>query len=344
MIADKMVGFVRNSSVIRAMFEEGKKMAAEFGPENVYDFSLGNPSVPAPPVVTDTLRELLESTPAEALHAYTSSAGDPAVREAIAGYVRRSFGFDAQSEYIYMTAGAAASLTVTLNALTEPGDEVIVPTYTYTASASIIYHVGATPVMIDCKQDSYEMDYDKVEEAITPKTKAIILNNPSNPTGYVLSPEEMRTLADIAIENNLYLIADEVYREFAYGDRIPESFSLFKDLEEHLVLVDSASKRFSACGARVGCVITRNKELQQAILKFCQSRLSVATLDQIGATALYSVDKEFFAKSKEEYKQRRDTVVQGLRQIPGVTSQIESSCSKMRTLVSRWSAAAMLDC
>ena len=126
-------------------------------------------------------------------------------------------------------------------------------------------------------------------------------------------------IADIAKKHDLFLICDEVYREFCYDDKfgVP-TMAHFRDIDDNLVIIDSVSKRFSACGARVGCVVTRNKELQQALLKFCQSRLSVATIDQIGAAALYSVDHEFFRKSKEEYRRRRDTVVSKLRQIPGV--------------------------
>ena len=135
----------------------------------------------------------------------------------------------------------------------------------------------------------------------------------------MLDEQEMRMIADIAKENDLYLICDEVYREFCYDDKygVP-CMGRFDDLDDHLVIIDSVSKRFSACGARVGCVITKNKELQQAVLKFCQSRLAVATLDQIGAAALYSVDEEFFKRSKEEYRRRRDLVVDRLRKMPGV--------------------------
>ena len=126
-------------------------------------------------------------------------------------------------------------------------------------------------------------------------------------------------IADIAKKHDLFLICDEVYREFCYDDKfgVP-TMARFDDIDENLVIIDSVSKRFSACGARVGCVVTKNKELQRALLKFCQSRLSVATIDQVGAAALYSVDKDFYRKSKEEYRQRRDLVVSRLRQIPGV--------------------------
>ena len=126
-------------------------------------------------------------------------------------------------------------------------------------------------------------------------------------------------IADIAKKHNLFLICDEVYREFCYDDKfgVP-TMAKFRDIDENLVIIDSVSKRFSACGARVGCVVTRNQELQQALVKFCQSRLSVATIDQLGAAALYDVDPKFFRESKEEYRRRRDTVVHCLRQIPGV--------------------------
>ena len=133
----------------------------------------------------------------------------------------------------------------------------------------------------------------------------------------------MQMIADIAKEHDLFLICDEVYREFCYDDKfgVP-TMAHFADIQDNLVIIDSVSKRFSACGARVGAVITKNKELQQAILKFCQSRLSVATIDQLGAAALYSVDSSFFRRSKEEYRCRRDTVIAGLRKIPGVVVEV----------------------
>ena len=146
-----------------------------------------------------------------------------------------------------------------------------------------------------------------------------MITNPGNPTGVALDEQEMRMIADVAKENDLFLISDEVYREFCYDDRygIP-TMGRFADIDENLVIIDSVSKRFSACGARVGCVITKNKELQQAVLKFCQSRLAVATIDQVCAAALYSVDESFYAESREKYRRRRDTVVNALREIPGV--------------------------
>ena len=162
-------------------------------------------------------------------------------------------------------------------------------------------------------------DRERIESLITPNTRAILITNPGNPTGVVLDEAEMRMIADIAKKHNLFLICDEVYREFCYDDKfgVP-TMARFRDIDENLVIVDSVSKRFSACGARVGCVVTRNKELQAALLKFCQCRLSVATVDQVGAAELYKVDPAFFRASKAEYKLRRDTVIRKLRAIPGV--------------------------
>ena len=146
-----------------------------------------------------------------------------------------------------------------------------------------------------------------------------MITNPGNPTGVVLDKDEMRMIADIAKKHDLFLICDEVYREFCYDDKfgVP-TMARFDDIDDNLVIIDSVSKRFSACGARVGCVVTKNKELQAALLKFCQSRLAVATIDQLGAAALYDVDHDFFRRCKAEYRKRRDTVVSRLRMIPGV--------------------------
>ena len=258
MVSQKMLELGQHRSVIRDIFEYGRQRREAVGAENVYDFSLGNPSVPAPPVVTDTLRELLESTPAEALHAYTSSAGDPAVREAIARYVRRSFGFDAQSEYIYMTAGAAASLAVTLNALTEPGDEVIAfapyfPEYRVFAEAA-----GAAFVPVACTPGTFQIDAAALESAVTARTKAVIVNSPNNPTGAVLDRESIAALCGVLTQkaeeygHPIYLIADEPYRELVYdGAEVPYLPLFYKNT----VVCYSFSKSLSLPGERIGYIL-----------------------------------------------------------------------------------------
>ena len=145
-----------------------------------------------------------------------------------------------------------------------------------------------------------------------------MITNPGNPTGTCLTIEQMKMLLDVAVEHDLYLVADEVYREFTYDGEPLHSFGKFDYGQENLILIDSVSKRFSACGARIGCILTRNHELLGHALKYCQARLSVATLDQVASAALYQVDASYFAAVREEYKRRRDTVVAKLREIPGV--------------------------
>ena len=145
-----------------------------------------------------------------------------------------------------------------------------------------------------------------------------MITNPGNPTGTCLTEEQMKMLLDVAVEHDLYLVADEVYREFTYDGEPLHSFGKFDYGQENLVLIDSVSKRFSACGARIGCLISRNRDFMANALKYCQARLSVATLDQIAAAALYSVGPEYFEQVRQEYKRRRDTVVRKLHEIPGV--------------------------
>ena len=162
---------------------------------------------------------------------------------------------------------------------------------------------------------------ERIEPLINEHTRAILMTNPGNPTGYVLSRAEMRVIADIAKEHDLYVVSDEVYREFVYGGEEMTSMLEFEDLHDNVIVVDSVSKRFSACGARVGVVVSRNKAFMTEAMKICQGRLCVATLDQVGAAALYSVGPEYFAAVREEYKRRRDTALKKLLAIPGVVCE-----------------------
>ncbi len=228
---------------------------------------------------------------------------------------------DLAPEDVLITSGGSEALLLTCLSILDPYTEVIIPEPYYPNYTTFVHAAGGVIRALHTgPEEGYRYaDRKRIESLITKNTRAILVTNPGNPTGVVLDEQEMRMIADIAKKNDLYLICDEVYREFCYDDRfgIP-TMGRFRDIDDHLVIIDSVSKRFSACGARVGCVITKNKELQQALLKFCQSRLSVATIDQIGAAALYSVDDSFFRESKEEYRRRRDTVIRSLRKIPGV--------------------------
>ena len=230
-------------------------------------------------------------------------------------------GVDLQDNDILITTGGSEALLFTCLSILDPYTEVIIPEPYYPNYTTFVHAAGGVIRALPTNPwEGYRYaKRERIESLITPNTRAIMITNPGNPTGVVLDQEEMRMIADIAKEHNLFLICDEVYREFCYDDKfgVP-TMARFRDIDDNLVIIDSVSKRFSACGARVGCVVTRNKELQAALLKFCQSRLAVATVDQVGAAALYNVDHEFFRQSKAEYRKRRDTVISKLRQIPGV--------------------------
>ena len=251
---------------------------------------------------------------------YEASPGMPKLIEAIRDYYGK-IGVDLEPNDILITTGGSEALLLTFLCILDPYTEVIIPEPYYPNYTTFVHAAGGRiRALHTCPEEGYRYAYRKrIESLITKNTRAIMITNPGNPTGVVLSEEEMRMIADIAKKHDLFLICDEVYREFCYDDKfgVP-TMGRYRDIDDNLIIVDSVSKRFSACGARVGCVVTRNKELQQALLKFCQSRLAVATIDQLGAAALYSVGQDFFQISKEEYRQRRDTVVRCLRQIPGV--------------------------
>ncbi len=284
--------------------------------KTIYHLNIGQPDLPTPQAFYDRVRSFDSSTVA-----YAESPGMPVLIHAIQDYYQK-LGVALDEDDVLITSGGSEALLLTCLSILDPYTEVIIPEPYYPNYTTFVHAAGGVIRALHTgPEESYHYaDRKKIERLITKNTRAILITNPGNPTGVVLSEEEMRMIADIAKENDLYLICDEVYREFCYDSKygVP-CMGRFRDLDEHLIIIDSVSKRFSACGARVGCVITKNKELQQAVLKFCQSRLAVATLDQIGAAALYSVDSEFFNRSKEEYRRRRDLVVDRLRQIPGVT-------------------------
>ena len=188
-------------------------------------------------------------------------------------------------------------------------------TMAYTCGAKI-HPIPTSP------HDGYHYaDRAKVEAEINEHTRAIMVTNPGNPTGAVLTPEEMRMLVDVAKAHDLFIIGDEAYREFVYAGEPLQSMGQFEDAAENVIVIDTVSKRFSACGARIGCMISRNKELMAQAMKYAQCRLSVPTLDQVAAAALYTVGPDYFAAVREEYKRRRDTVVSKLHEIPGVVCE-----------------------
>ena len=294
-------------------------VAAEKKGKKIYHLNIGQPDLETPTAYYETIRNFNRKT-----LAYDASPGNPLLIDAVRNYYA-GLGVSLEPNDVLITTGGSEALLLTCLSILDPYTEVIIPEPYYPNYTTFVHAAGGVIRALPTNPwEGYRYaQRDRIESQITRNTRAILITNPGNPTGVVLNQDEMRMIADIAKEHDLFLICDEVYREFCYDDKfgVP-TMAHFEDIQDNLVIIDSVSKRFSACGARVGAVITKNKELQQAILKFCQSRLSVATIDQLGAAALYSVDSSFFRKSKEEYRQRRDTVIEGLRKIPGVVVEV----------------------
>ncbi len=262
MFSEKMVGLGKKRSVIREIFEYGNKRRSEIGAENVFDFSLGNPSIPAPDIVNETMLELIKNKPSVALHGYTSAQGDAGVRKAISDDINARFSADAKPELIYMTCGAAASLTITLNAIINDGDEVILlapffPEYTVFAEKA-----GAVVRVVKNRESDFQIDFDTLANVINKKTKAIIVNSPNNPSGAVLSKETIIELSRLLEEKSkefgtdIYIIADEPYRELVYGDlEVP----YIPNFYNNTIVCYSFSKSLSLPGERIGYIFVSPK-------------------------------------------------------------------------------------
>ncbi len=257
MISEKMMQLGKKSSIIREIFEYGKKRKAEIGAENVFDFSLGNPSVPAPQKVTDVMNKLITETPAEVLHGYTSAQGDLNVRNSIAEHINNKFSVKANAGLIYMTCGAAASLTITLNAIVEEGDEVIVLAPFFPEYRVFVEQAGAKLVVVSCKKEDLQIDFDALEKTITPNTKAIIVNSPNNPSGVIIPENDIIKLTDLLKKKQneygkeIFIISDEPYRELVYTDDEVPYIPCYYD---NTFVCYSYSKALSLPGERIGYI------------------------------------------------------------------------------------------
>ena len=289
-------------------------VAAEAAGKKIYHLNIGQPDIRTPEALYEAVRDFRDP-----VLAYAASPGMPVMIHAIEKYYK-GIGIDLADGDVLVTTGGSEALQIAANCIFDDGDEVIIPEPFYpnyhtfiTAAGGVIHPLPTSP-----EEGYFYADRARIEACITPKTRAMIFSNPGNPTGTCLTVEQMKMLLEVAVEHDLYLIADEVYREFTYEGEPLHSFGQFDFGQDNLIIIDSVSKRFSACGARIGCLISKNRELMANALKFCQARLSVATLDQVASAALYSVGPEYFDQVREEYKRRRDTVVRKLHEIPGV--------------------------
>ena len=256
MINKKMLELGQKRSVIREIFEYGNKRRAEIGAENVFDFSLGNPSIPAPEQVNNTMVKLLTETDPIKIHGYTSAQGDLSVRTTIAESINKRFSANATPDLIYMTCGAAASLTITLNAIINNGDEVIALAPYFPEYRVFAEKAGANFAVSKCREEDFQIDFENLEKTITNKTKAIIVNSPNNPTGVVLSSDTVTKLASLLNRkqqeygNSIYIICDEPYRELAYGVEVPYIPKFYNNT----IVCYSYSKSLSLPGERIGYI------------------------------------------------------------------------------------------
>lgn len=282
--------------------------------KKIYHLNIGQPDIETPPCFIEAIKHYDEK-----VIAYSESGGVADLQHAISCYFKE-YGMDYTEEQILITNGGSEALSMVFTALLDSGDEVLVPEPFYTN-----YHTFVTmadgimaPITTSPEEGYFYADAEKIEAAITPKTRAICCTSPGNPTGGILSLDEMRIIGEVARKHNLWVIADEVYREFAFDNRQVTSFGMIPELEDRVILIDSISKRFSACGARIGCIVTKNQILMENLMKMAQGRLCAATIDQVGAAALYNLPRTYFDEIREEYQARRDAAYQELMKIPGV--------------------------
>ena len=289
-------------------------VAAKAQGKTIYHLNIGQPDVATPPAFFEAIRSFEQP-----VLAYAPSPGIPELIDAIRRYYDK-LGIALAEDDVLITTGGSEALAITLQCVLDDGDEILIPEPFYPNYNTMVRTCGASihPVPTAPEKAYHYAVREQIEREINEHTRAILITNPGNPTGTVLTGDEMRMLANLAKERGLFLIADEAYREFVYGGEQLRSFAEFTDIDEQLIVIDTVSKRFSACGARVGCLISRSRDFLGHAMKYCQSRLSVATLDQVAAANLYTVGPDYFAAVREEYKKRRDTVVRKLQGIPGV--------------------------
>jgi aspartate aminotransferase len=290
--------------------------AAERGIK-IYHLNIGQPDIQTPDIFYQAIRDFHDP-----VLAYAPSSGIPVLVDAVRGYYKR-LGVELERGDVLPTTGGSEALQLLMATILDDGDEIIIPEPFYPNYATSVTLAGASihPIPTNPAEGYSYAVRENVEKCINEHTRAIMITNPGNPTGAVLTADELKLMLDIAKEHELFIICDEVYREFTYGGEPLMSSLQFAGYEDNVIVIDSVSKRFSACGARVGMVISKNKELMAQAMKWCQCRLCSATIEQIASAALYSLDPSYFDAVRVEYRHRRDTMVSKLKEIPGVQCQ-----------------------
>ncbi|MDX9725724.1 MAG: pyridoxal phosphate-dependent aminotransferase [Bacteroidales bacterium] len=289
--------------------EEAKRLGVR-----VYHLNIGQPDIPTPDVAKDALRNLNIKT-----IEYSHSAGNESYRRKLAGFYQ-GIGIDIEYTDILITTGGSEAVLFSLLTCTNPGDEVITPEpfYANYNGFAVAAGIRIVPVTSYISNDFALPPVSEIEKKITSKTKGIIICNPNNPTGYLYSVDELRALRDIVRKHNLFLFADEAYREFCYDGAVHFSAMNLEGIEDNTILIDSVSKRYSECGIRIGAMISRNRDIIQTALRFGQARLSPPGLGQIAGEASIDTPPEYFQEVNREYTARRNFMVEALNSMPGV--------------------------
>lgn len=284
---------------------------------HVYKLNIGQPDIPTPEGFFRAL-----STDLPPVLGYGPSQGLPEFQKAVAQYYQ-GLGIPFEPGEIMATIGGSEALFFAFLAVANPGDEIIVfePFYTNYIGFAIYAGVKLVPYTTRAENGFHLPPREELEKLVTPRTRAILVCSPNNPTGTVLTREELEMVGQLALDRDLFVISDEVYREFAYGGEVPTSMMAIEAARDRVILCDSISKRFSACGARIGNLATKNAQVFQSVLRFGQARLCPATAEQMGAITLYSLGQDYYEQVRREYQARRDAIFEGLMEIPRVVCQ-----------------------
>ena len=278
--------------------------------------NIGDPDVPTPQPIIDAFHAFRDP-----VLAYGPAQGFLELRQAVADYFG-GYNISLTADNVVVTMGGSEAILFSFAAVSDPGGEIIIPEpfYTNYNGYASLASIKIVPLTLSVENGYRLPPRADIEAKITPRTKAILLCSPNNPTGTVYTEEELRRVADIVKERNLFFIGDEVYKEFIYDGAVHKSILEFSDIKDRTIVVDSISKRFSCCGARIGCAITRNPDVYQAVLRFAQARLCPPSVEQRAALAAYRMGMGYFQPVKEEYQRRRDVLYEGLKSIPGVVA------------------------
>jgi aspartate aminotransferase len=281
---------------------------------HVYHLNIGQPDIKTPQIALDAVK----NNNIEVL-AYSRTEGSETYRRKIAGYFGK-LGIELDSSEILVTTGGSEALSFAMGSIADFGDEIIIPEPFYANYNGFATAMGVTvvPIVSRIEENFALPPIEEFEKLISSKTRAILICNPGNPTGYLYSEGEIKKLAELVRKHDIFLIADEVYREFTYDGKTHHSILNYPEIQDQALVVDSVSKRYSMCGARIGCLISRNKEVIQTALKFAQARLSPPTYAQIASEAALDTPQSYFTEVKQEYVARRDLIIRELEQIEGV--------------------------